>query len=1094
MRFLGLCFSAALAAALLTSGRPASAENLLRNGSFELPFKVGTTPMLQGQEPMQYHWGDGKTMFISWQPTGAEAWWTVGVHPGDAHIRWPADKEQAHSGGLRAGAQMRRCLWLHATDKPVGIVTGAGQRLPAGKVTFSLWVRTEKAAGRVRFDCLPDNPNMSAGFLQETAAARCELPLPADSGWTRLSGTIVVPAGDPPQTLAIRVQLDSGTAWLDDAQVEPGEKATPFNVRPAEQVRVSIEDPRALPVFTEGKTTTVKAVTLNAGTQPLSGVLTVSVARWNGEGKKVVLQQRLSGWAPGAVLKVKAPLAGLPPDAYVAFARLEQGGKVLLDGLQCFDGTVRFAGAAPANAAGGRISRAMVQAPCVARFAVADARPNRELFGSGDMMLNTGGSWWGGYPIADYIAGRRLGFRFSRENVDDDATYRLAAGGMRALGNGPRPWTAPEDLPDSLRNPLKHECADLSNPDAWPYLERMWRKLALDLKGNPIFPLLNVTGEEMVLYGGALCPTDAADADFRNWVKERYGTLASVSAAWNRPVPSWESIEQPISARMVRDQIVKLEKEQGRRPDWLGAADTLNADQGKYLKADPGRGMDWLRWRSALYVRSVERLAKVFHAANPNTLLSNHFCWPDFVPQTTYGLARVLDALGIDTQYPCGLPGSLGTPAEMTDMLGIYESFADEKPVWGHEIYIQPRFPAEMPATQIWGLVAHGMKVVNNFAWKPYSDAGLQAKRWNEEGAPPWWFVIDFDGKHMPQFDALARATREVNRFGDRFDGAALKRVKPDAALFVSDDAGVLAHYETLGKWWESPITQARCELGWLLRLNGISLDYLDDTLLAQRLKEYRTVFVPYSPNISDASLRLLADFAKEGGRAVFVGPPGWQDPWLLQRPEVGGEALKSFDWEVYDFKPDPVADLKGAGPLDIGQPLTGFAGACETMFRPSGKPVLTDAAGKAIGWELWFGKGRVVALSAFPRAYTQSPHADPTSVAFAGKLAQLAGAAPRAWWHSNAEPTPGKPAGEGAPVVDVKLRQSPDGELFLFVMNLGGEGAGEVTVKLGSSQWKLTDALAGTPVAGSVQAGVWRLPMTLKPWGYRVVRMVRGK
>ena len=103
------------------------------------------------------------------------------------------------------------------------------------------------------------------------------------------------------------------------------------------------------------------------------------------------------------------------------------------------------------------------------------------------------------------------------------------------------------------------------------------------------------------------------------------------------------------------------------------------------------------------------------------------------------GLMRRLDALGIDTQYPCGIPGSLGTPAETIDMMGMYEAFADRKPVWGMEIYIQPRFPAPMPATQVWGFVAHGMDVVNNFAWKPYSDAGLKAKRWNEEGAPPWW-------------------------------------------------------------------------------------------------------------------------------------------------------------------------------------------------------------------------------------------------------------------------------------------------------------------------------------------------------------------
>ncbi|MEI6500396.1 MAG: hypothetical protein WCP21_05135, partial [Armatimonadota bacterium] len=155
---------------------PLTAQNLVRNGSFELPFEVGTTKMLQGQEPMQYHWGDGKTMFISWQPIGAEGWWSVGIHPGAEHLGW---SKEAHSGA--------RALWLQATDKPVGVVCGAGQILPAGRTTFSLWVRSAGAVGRVRFDCLNDNRDMSTGLLQETAAARAEVPLPADTGgqWTR---------------------------------------------------------------------------------------------------------------------------------------------------------------------------------------------------------------------------------------------------------------------------------------------------------------------------------------------------------------------------------------------------------------------------------------------------------------------------------------------------------------------------------------------------------------------------------------------------------------------------------------------------------------------------------------------------------------------------------------------------------------------------------------------------------------------------------------------------------------------------------------------------------------------------------------------
>ena len=91
-----------------------------------------------------------------------------------------------------------------------------------------------------------------------------------------------------------------------------------------------------------------------------------------------------------------------------------------------------------------------------------------------------------------------------------------------------------------------------------------------------------------MLYQGALCPTEAADADFRAWVRTRYGTLAAVSAAWGRPVNSWEEIEQVISARMVREQLVKVEKEQEKRLDWLGAAGQAERGAGRLAQGRPG--------------------------------------------------------------------------------------------------------------------------------------------------------------------------------------------------------------------------------------------------------------------------------------------------------------------------------------------------------------------------------------------------------------------------------------------------------------------------------------------------------------------------
>lgn len=126
--------------------------------------------------------------------------------------------------------------------------------------------------------------------------------------------------------------------------------------------------------------------------------------------------------------------------------------------------------------------------------------------------------------------------------------------------------------------------------------------------------------------------------------------------------------------------------------------------------------------------------------------------------------------------------------------------------------------------------------------------------------------------------------------------------------------------------------------------------------------------------------------------------------------------------------------------------------------------------------------------MTAFPSAYSQSPHADAGNLELIRKLAALPGVTPRASWTTTIPPTPGKLAGEGAPVVDVMVRKKSDRELFLFVMNIGGEGSGEVKLNLGSG-WKLTDALTGA----TMQMPAYnRLSLTMKAWEYRVLRLTK--
>jgi hypothetical protein len=81
---------------------------------------------------------------------------------------------------------------------------------------------------------------------------------------------------------------------------------------------------------------------------------------------------------------------------------------------------------------------------------------------------------------------------------------------------------------------------------------------------------------------------------------------------------------------------------------------------------------------------------------------------------------------------------------------------------------------------------------------------------------------------------------------------------------------------------------------------------------------------------------------------------------------------------------------------------------------------------------------------------------------------------------------------GEGSEVVEVVVREKSPTEKFVFCLNQGGAGAGTVEVTVGGGNWQGTDALAGQAVEGSVAGGIWKTPVSLDPFGYRVIRLVK--
>jgi hypothetical protein len=419
------------------------------------------------------------------------------------------------------------------------------------------------------------------------------------------------------------------------------------------------------------------------------------------------------------------------------------------------------------------------------------------------------------------------------------------------------------------------------------------------------------------------------------------------------------------------------------------------------------------------------------------------------------------------------------------------ESTAAGKPIWGIEIYDQPDWPAEYIALQNWGMLAHGMTNDLTFAWKPYSDFGIPTEphAWEKPGAKGMQMILDTDGTKLPSYFAYVRSNQEIRDFHRRSDGLSLKRTATTVGFYVSPDTGNYFVYETGNAPWDSVWEHTHFMLIYALRMAGMTVTYLDDTTLPAAPGTLKTIIVPASYVLSQPAAEKLASFARAGGNVILAGMSGVVDPWLAKYPNIGGEAWAELNWQAPDFKPDPVAVsfLKGV-PADARLRFLGTG-----IGNMPGATPLTDAQGQTVGWERAWGQGKLLAYGVLPDTHNSpDPHVSPELMAWLDQWRQCVDLPITGRWVSGGEQKLGL-VGTGSEVVDLVVREKSPSEKFVFCLNQGGAGAGTAEVPVGPGDWRATDALTGETLPGGfVAAGVWKAPLSLPPFGYRVIRLAK--
>lgn len=939
------------------------------------------------------------------------------------------------------------------------------RKMVAPSVTLSVYVKTTGASGDILLQAGLDDFKPGWGFLAQTEV---KVKFPENSGWTKLTVSTKLTEA---KNLRCGIVLKSGTVYVDDVQIELSAEATDYNVRPEELFRLSIPDfdNAVLPTWKNGDASNRILLINNDSRVPIEkGDVTVFMGPWNNPVERKITSFKASEIKPGSSQKITFNTADLPNDAYVLSLRYSIGNDLLIDGAKDFK-----------NNGEAVLSRSVM------RFAMASGEPLK-LFGVGNGMISNNRYTYAGL-LTEHLKAKKIGVICSRggggEAFSGDYSYATAAGGM--------PYHHMDTYIDRINekdcpfaNPVNPGFVDLFHPDGEKYLVENAEKKGKEFGSNLVVASYQMANETVYL-SGVSSPSKFADDNFRSWCQKRYKTLGVLNEAWGTKYTDWNEIEQIVSAKYIEEEKAK---DRSTGYDWQASTGGYSKQVLERMKANPGRAMDWLRWRTEKTLEFYNKYRDHARKYDNKTLYSTNLCWPNFWPQMFMPFIRSMDVTMLDASYTSGFFRSLGNATEMMDIMEMAESSDRSKPVWGIEIYLQPTFPPEFAAMQNWGMLAHGMTNNLVFAWNPFSDSGIPKgnRAWEEKNAPPMWMLFDNDGSPLPALEHYERSFNEIKKFHERFDGLSIKRVPTDVALYVSNDSNEYVIMETGNKPWSSSFQQIRMILIFLMRMNGITADYIDDSTLPDKIGTFKTIIIPTSPIISQEAAHKIADFAKSGGTVVICGMSGMQDQWLKKYDNIGGAAWADLEWKAPDYS------MTGMLPVAFGGEASSFRGINFGTMRDA-EPLLDDNK-RAIGWTRKWGNGKLIAYGIMPPMNTP-PHFPASPYYWIQDMVRKAGVKPTGRW------IPEKPLktqkgglGSGNPLVEVVVRVKANGDKFVFCLNQGGFGKGKIEIPVDSKKVFVEDVIQGKAVEGTVKEnGIFEMPMDLNPWEYRVLRITKN-
>ncbi len=546
--------------------------------------------------------------------------------------------------------------------------------------------------------------------------------------------------------------------------------------------------------------------------------------------------------------------------------------------------------------------------------------------------------------------------------------------------------------------------------------------------------------------GGLTCYCPHTLSAYREWLEERYASLAGLNAAWNRRYGSWDEVWP------------------GRRPS-LPYTDSMAFQHFLTCRADAHA-----RERYDI-IKGIDQTRPVtVHGGQPSPGYAGHRELFALDRGNDWALAEQLDGIGCSS-----FPKWQGLDdADFAVRVECVKSAAGSKRVWLSEVQggraangfqVHEPVPARDQQRWIWNGYACGADTILFWCWRD--------EVFGRESAG--FGIIGHDGRSEERLAALRETGTTLRTHGPLLAGYA-----PDPV-----QVGVLFSPQSYYHHWaqEGTARKARQALHGVCRAlvrRTVPYRVLEDSRLSARsLAGLRCVFLPRATALPDDAIDVLTDWVRAGGTLVTesecgaFGPAGLyryaEDRFLADLArieEVGRRRLEEDAIEIdLDGERLRLPVEQWSTPMHLPHGCTGFAP------HPDGDLLVEGAAGQ----------GRVIALGSYAAGpYQENGGADPAYERLALWILRRAGYAPSLTVRTPTVTTDGF----------VHLRTGCSGDRrLLFVFAPTGTDAVELDAAPGLlSGGALTELRTGASVTPTAAGQGHRLHIPLPPIGFAVL------